>query len=425
VSDAVPPTAEAAADVKVRPNADRLITIAFVLVTFIVYFVSSRGEGAVFNYFVRLADAFVHGRLDVIDQPVHLAELVPWQGKWYVIFPPVPAVLLMPLVAIFGASFSQPLYSVLVGAINVGLAYRVFVRLFGESREMSLTDAAPASLSGNSVAVWMTLLYAFGTIQWYHAEVGSGWYVAHIVALMFMWLFLLEATGRRRLFLCGLLIGAAHLSRLPTIFAVAFLPLFLRDTFFDGWRPRIKPFVLFGSGVVPALVVNALYNYARFGTFKDVQFIQTELLGMTNDPTVIHGVMSVRYIPMHLKEIMMARPLRTPKFPYIMPSEFALAVWFTTPAFVLMLRSQRRYSLWLPSIAAAVAIAIPSLMHGGNGFTQFGYRHTLDYMPFLLLLVGLGMRGRVGIISRVLIVASIVVNLWGVVMISTLRQSGF
>jgi hypothetical protein len=240
-----------------------------------------------------------------------------------------------------------------------------------------------------------------------------------------MWLFLLEATGHRRLLVCGLLIGAAHLSRLPTIFAVFFLPLFLRDTFFAGWRPKIRPFVVFGAGVAAALVVNALYNYARFGTIKDVQFIQTGLLGMTQDPTVRYGVMSVRYIPIHLKEMMMAIPLRTPTFPYLMPSEFALAVWITTPAFVLMLRSERKYRLWLASVVAALMVAIPSLMHGGNGFNQFGYRHTLDYMPFLLLLVGLGMRGRAGPIVRALIVASVVVNLWGVVMISTLHRSGF
>jgi hypothetical protein len=112
-------------------DVSRWMFIGFILVTFIVYFISSRGEGAVFNYFVRLADAFVHGRLDVSDQPVHLAELVPWQGKWYVIFPPVPAVLMIPFVAVFGAGFSQPLFSVLMGALNVGLAYKLFARLFG------------------------------------------------------------------------------------------------------------------------------------------------------------------------------------------------------------------------------------------------------------------------------------------------------
>jgi hypothetical protein len=240
-----------------------------------------------------------------------------------------------------------------------------------------------------------------------------------------MWLFLLEATGRRRLIVCGLLIGAAHLSRLPTLFAVVFLPLFAQETFFNGWRPRLRPFVELGLGIAPALIASALYNYARFGTFKDVQFIQLQLLGQTGDPNVRYGILSVRYIPQHIKEILGAMPVWRSNFPYILPSEFALAIWFTTPAFLLMFRAERRYRLWLASVVTALAIALPSLMHGGNGYTQFGYRHTLDYMPFLLLLVGLGMRGNVGPWARVLIVASIAVNLWGVVMISSLRLSGF
>jgi hypothetical protein len=46
-------------------------------------------------------------------------------------------------------------------------------------------------------------------------------------------------------------------------------------------------------------------------------------------------------------------------------------------------------------------------------------------MPFLLLLVGLGMRGEAGPWTRRLIVAAIVVNLWGVLMISFLGIYGW
>ena len=57
-------------------------------------------------------------------------------------------------------------------------------------------------------------------------------------------------------------------------------------------------------------------------------------------------------------------------------------------------------------------------MYGNNGQTQFGYRFALDYLPFLLLLTGCGMRGRVTWWAKSLIVLSIVVNAWGVLMLS-------
>lgn len=398
------------------------VTIALGLATLIVYACSYRGEAAHFNYMVRQADAFVHGRLDVDERPLHLQELLPWQGKWYVVFPPVPSILLVPAVAVFGPTFPQPILSILLGAINVALAHRLFLRVFGASSRTEARDEA----AGRLVAGWLAVLYAFGTIQWYHAEVGSAWYVAHIVALTFLWLFLLEATGRGRPVYCGLLIGAAHLSRLPTLFAVAFLPLWSREVFFEGWRPRMRPFLLLAMGIAPALLLNALYNYARFGTFKDVQFILFDLLPMFKDEqNYRYGHMSLLYIPVHLKEMLTAMPVWRPSFPWVLPSQFAMAVWITTPAFVLLLRARRSSRLWLPAVVAAAAVALPSLMHGGNGFTQFGYRHTLDYMPFLLLLVGLGMRGTVGAWSRRLIVASILVNLWGVLMISFFDLSGW
>ena len=55
-----------------------------------------------FDYFVRLADAFLHGRLYLLEAPSWLNELVPGGGGWYVVYPPVPAVLLVPFVAVFG-----------------------------------------------------------------------------------------------------------------------------------------------------------------------------------------------------------------------------------------------------------------------------------------------------------------------------------
>src|SRR5438093_5884139 len=105
-----------------------LTTVALALGTLVVYACSNRGEGAGFDYLVRQAHAFVHGRLNVDDQPP-LQELLQWRGKSYVVFPPMPALLLVPAVPLFGRDFPQPALSILLGGINVGLAHRLFLRL--------------------------------------------------------------------------------------------------------------------------------------------------------------------------------------------------------------------------------------------------------------------------------------------------------
>lgn len=383
---------------------DKKIGIILGILTLIVYFLSSAGEGKYWNYFVLLADAFLSGRLNVIDHPDWLNELILWQGKYYVVYPPMPAVLLMPFVAIFGKSFSQPLFSVILGAVNVSLSYLIFVKLFQK----------------RSVALWISILYAFGTMQWYHAEVGSAWYLAHIVALFFLWLTLWEVFNRQRLFYIGLLIGFAYLSRLPTILSIVFILIYLHDKFINFPKRRInfKNVLLLVIGILPSIVFNFLYNFLRYGVIYDISYT---LLPILSEPWYKYGLFNIRYIPTHLWEIFTALPKLIPNFPFIIPSINVMALWFVTPAFLLISLAKFKSKLVIVSLITILIMALPGLTHGSNGFTQFGYRFALDFMPFMLLMTACGFRDRIKWWVKALIILSIIINLWGVIMISFLK----
>ncbi len=385
----------------------KVVFFIFFFLTIIIYGLSYHGEGAHFNYFILLADAFLHGRLDVLIHPSWLNELAFWNGKYYVVYPPMPGILLIPFVAIFGINFPQPYFSILIASFNVAISYLFFLKVFKRK-----------------VSIWLTILYGFGTIHWYHAEVGSSWYVAHMVGLLFLWLMLLEVFTKKRLFLIGLCLGGAYLSRLPMIFAIIFPLVFLRDLFFNFATKKINFRNLFflGLGVLPAIVFNALYNFVRYGTFSDKSYV---LLPVFNEPWYKYGLVSVRYIPTHLKEIFTALPVIVNHPPFVIPSLFAMAIWIITPAYLFIIFAKFRSKLVLASLLSLIAVAVPSLMHGGNGFTQFGYRHTLDYFPFILLLVGSGFRDKVSWWMIVLIILSIIINFWGVYMISFLNIWGW
>ncbi len=65
-----------------------------------------------------------------------------------------------------------------------------------------------------------------------------------------------------------------------------------------------------------------------------------------------------------------------------------------------------------------LVIAVFNLAHFSQGWVQWGYRFSLDFIPFLLPLVALGSAradGRPRAIAIVLVVAGAAVNLWGVV----------
>lgn len=383
---------------------DRKIVIILGLFTLVVYFLSSQGEGKYWNYFILLADAFLHGRLNVIDHSDWLNELIVWQGKYYVVYPPMPGVLLMPFVAIFGKNFPQPTLSILLGAVNVSLSYLVLIKFFQR----------------RSIVFWTSILYAFGTMQWYHTEVGSAWYLAHIITLFFLWIMLWEVSTKQRLFLIGLLIGFAYLARLPAILSIFFIFFYLHKKFIDLSKGQIffKNFVLLGLGLLPSFVLNFLYNYLRFGVIYDITY---SLLPIFNESWYKYGLFSIRYIPIHLWEVFTALPKFVPNFPFMIPSINVMAFWFVTPAFVLIPFAKFKDKLVCSSFLTVIIMALPGLTHGSNGFSQFGFRFALDFMPFLLLLTASGMRNRLTIWIKALIILSILINLWGVIMISFLK----
>jgi hypothetical protein len=64
-------------------------------------------------------------------------------------------------------------------------------------------------------------------------------------------------------------------------------------------------------------------------------------------------------------------------------------------------------------------IALVNLMHFSQGWVQFGYRFSLDFLPWALVLVAIGLdrlRSTAAVtLGLVLVAVSIAVNGWGVV----------
>ena len=94
-----------------------------------------------------------------------------------------------------------------------------------------------------------------------------------------------------------------------------------------------------------------------------------------------------------------------------------------SPALLLAIPALRRgrSRVVAGSFLAVLAIAIVNLMHFSQGWVQFGYRFSLDAAPFALVLVALGLQSLVDDgrrwampLAMTLVVASILVNAWGV-----------
>lgn len=363
---------------------------------------SSPGETP-YNYFTRLSESFLIGKLYITENPPWLNELIPINGRYYVVYPPMPAIVLMPYVFLFGEDSSQTRLSIILGAINAVLVYLLFKRL-NFSTKLSLL---------------ITFFFAFGTNHWYLASVGSSWFIAHIIALFFLLLALLEVFGKQRLLLISLLLGASFWSRTTVIFSVFFFYIYLLHRFWPVNKKNLNNFLLFNLGIIVFVLLDAIYNFLRFANFSPFSPYQL-IPGIDKDIIFQQGFMNISYILRHVEAIFLRLPIVQSSPPFLIPSLYSTALWFTSPALVYIFRAKRSLlmiSCWLAIIATLLVISL----WGGVGFAQFGYRFAQDFMPFLLILLGFGIGSNPSKIFYLLLILSILANTWGVIFINKLN----
>lgn len=158
----------------------------------------------------------------------------------------------------------------------------------------------------------------------------------------------------------------------------------------------------------------------RFGVFWDkAYFILPGILGETNKPWFLKGVTNISYIPANIQAAFWTFPKIIPTFPFIEPSWYSLAIWITTPVFIFAFFAPFKEKfvkfLWLAILSIFLIVA----SHGGTGWAQFGYRFAVDFYPFLFILV-IKSVAKTGVkpIHWILLILSILVNLWGVLWIN-------
>jgi hypothetical protein len=380
-----------------RPNTLGTLVVG-VAGTAIYLFTSSRKPQNL-DYFVRLADAFLHGRVFLTEAPSWLNELIPRNGVWYVPYPPVPAVLLMPFVAIFGTNFHQQVASSIFGGVGVAFAWAALGRF-----ELTLR-----------ARLGLTAVFGFGTTLWYTAAEGSAWYIGHSAAVMFSMAALALVLWRRWPFLVGFLIGAATFARLP---AGLTAPFFLAMAAGIGWPPRLpersqwvttlRTVVAFGLGLAIPVGLYVLYNLARWGTVTDGSYVL--IPGVLDDPVYAkHGILALEYIPRNLYAIFLRSWNYVDDPPFLQPSWMGLSLFLTTPLFAWLFRARLRDPRVAWAVVATALAAIPIITHGNVGFTQFGYRFSLDFQPMLFVILATVWERGVSRVAWAAAIASIVI----------------
>ncbi len=138
-------------------------------------------------HFVYQAEAFLNGQIDLTTKPPNNNDWIRYEGKDYVSFPPVPAVIMMPFVAVFGLSFNDVLFTLFFGALNILLMFMVLQMLVREG----------LSALREEDNLWLTALFGFGTVHFVCAVRGEVWFTDKIIGVSFTLDYILAATKEK------------------------------------------------------------------------------------------------------------------------------------------------------------------------------------------------------------------------------------
>jgi hypothetical protein len=343
-------------------------------------------------------------------------------------------VVLLPFVAIWGLGTNGALVAAVLGALNVVLCWAML---------LGVTPRRSAALLG-------TFFYAFGTVAWYAAMLGTTWFLAHVVASTCLFIAITLALradssgarsamgraghGLRRQFAAGLAFGAAATARLTTI---AGAPFFV---FVGGGGSWLRRATAAGTGALIPVLLLLAYNFVTTGDLFHPAYDYLYEVEYRPRPELVDpdwAAEDPRYIPQNLGIMLGSLPL-TPwlddpacadrslslellldrECAPLKPDPLGLSLLLTSPAYLLalpVLLRDRRHRLVAGAAVATLCIALADLMHFSQGWVQFGYRFSNDFAPFAVVLVTLGIaRLRAGWLSLGLIALSIAVNAWGV-----------
>ncbi len=364
---------------KIRPS---IIAGTLALVVIALF---AHGRSSPYNNYVLLAQALLHGHA-WIAWPGNYIDALPFNGQYYIIEGPMPAVLLLPFVAIFG-TFNQTALAIVLGAVAIGAAFELGER-FGVPLQTN---------------IWVCAFLLAGTDLLWCAMLGDVWFIAHVCAVCFTMLALVELAGSKRAWLVALWAGCAILSRFDLVLA---LPVY---AYLLGDRERVRSFA---SVLVPIAVVWIGYNLARWGIWYDIGYTAWYHQDQAGMPT--GSPFRLQYFPYELWSFFIQAPQRIAAYPYLAPSISGVALTWTSPALVLAFFA-RKPVRWVVALWVAAALcAAPNFVYYVNGFAQFGMRHALDFEPFLVALIFLAARERLPRWGMALMAYSMVVGLWGV-----------
>jgi len=392
--------------------------LALVLVAALGHRLVNETSGS--NSYALLADAFLQGRLDV--DKCFDSDCAHFDGRTYVVFPPVPALVAVPFVAVFGVDFSHFMaIGIVAFAGSLFLWWRILQTL--EVRR--------------ETAIWLLLALAFASPLFYVTlRTDRVWFFAQSIDFLIVSLALHEIVRGASLLRAGIFIGAAFLCRQMSLFLVPFLfVLALRpeEPLISFSKAHVMRALKFGLPVAAAIGIYMTYNWIRFGDVMETGYLYIRVPDLDHWTLINHrlttiGLFSKDYALFNafylfvqgfhvewggpdMLDMVALDPMGTS---LLAASPFVLLAFFTPLTRPVM----------VGALCALVILGV-TLMYHGNGFSQYNtQRFVLDWFPVMIFALAFAVRETLRPAFAVLATYAIALNVAAVAVLALLPSGG-
>jgi len=374
-------------------------------------------EHTPYNHFALLAKAWLDGHLDLGGPPpsyTHNNDFARYDGKWFVVFPPLPSALLLAPVALAGSAeaVADGRFFLLLAGLAPALLFLVLEKLrrLGHSSRSELENAIIACL------------FCFGSVYFFCSLQGTVWFAAHVVAAIAGMLYLLFAFEAERPLWAGVCLALGFATRTPLLLAA---PLFLLEAarvcelekargpgFFERFDMArlLRSLTWFTLPLVAVVGLSFWYNAARFDDAWEPGYRYLDIVWAKR--IAKWGLFSYHYLARNLGVILTSLPWLPAQGGPVQVSGHGLALWVTTPMYLWLVFARCWSRIARAVLLSAACVAVPTLFYQNTGWVQFGYRFSNDYAPFLfvlLALVGPPLRGLFMLASA----CAVIINFFG------------
>lgn len=316
------------------------------------------------------AQAFLSGHTAMPIEPDWFNDVITFEGKKYLAIPPLNGFLSMPLVAAFGASFPERIFTLAV--------FLCFIFTLSK-----LIERFSMPLSPKRHLTWL-VFFTLGTCVLNCTVKSTPWFSAVLVASLFTTLALLTYARAKKLrdhmlavaLICIAAMGRTHLILLT-------IP-FILIPWIKNYRFKKKELFLLATPGIAFLFYFTWWNWARFGTPFDLHYHEHGYGSVFGKDITNWGFTNIRYIAAHFYHGLFGLPKPALTFPFFEIDPFGSGLFAISPLFLFVIFRKRKYEPidWFLLICTVI-VAIPVFTHFSTGWSQFGYRYSLDALPFL------------------------------------------